>query len=114
MAREIIVVLTDDLDKESQADHSITIGWDGRNYYLDLSEKNYQALEQALRPYLDAAHRVERISGPGRRQTANSSNGQINKDVRKAIREWAREQGWAVSDHGRIPKEVIKAYNEAH
>lgn len=32
----------------------------------------------------------------------------------KAVRQWAREQGMEVSDKGRIPPDVLKAYSAAH
>lgn len=32
----------------------------------------------------------------------------------KVVRQWAREQGMEVSDKGRIPPDVLKAYNFRH
>jgi hypothetical protein len=32
----------------------------------------------------------------------------------KAIRDWAKSSGWAVSDRGRLPSNVVEAYDAAH
>jgi hypothetical protein len=32
----------------------------------------------------------------------------------KAIRDWAKTEGWAVSDRGRLPNNVVEAYDAAH
>ena len=110
MAQRTVTVLSDDLDgTESDDIQTVRFGLDGATYEIDLSPKNREALEQALSPYLDVARRAggRAASAPkksaGRRDAAQTS----------AIREWARKNGYTVSERGRIPREVEEAYSAA-
>jgi hypothetical protein len=38
----------------------------------------------------------------------------MDRELAGAIREWARKNGHAVSDRGRIPASVVDAYESAH
>ena len=107
MARQIITVLTDDLDG-GDADRTIEFGFDGVTYTIDLSEKNATKLRKALDPYLAVATKAGRTNG--RRSTAPVSRA-TNRETNQAIREWAVKNGWEVSERGRIPASVVEAYN---
>jgi hypothetical protein len=107
MARQIITVLTDDLDG-GDADRTIEFGLDGVTYTIDLSEKNAGKLRKALDPYLTVASRAGRAGG--RRAAAPVSRAN-SRETNQAIREWAAKNGWDVSERGRIPASVVQAYN---
>ena len=107
MARQIITVLTDDLDG-GDADRTIEFGVDGVTYTIDLSEKNAAKLRKALDPYLAVAIKAGRTNG--RRPAAPVSRAN-NRETNQAIREWAVKNGWEVSERGRIPASVVEAYN---
>ena len=64
MAKQIITLLTDDLDG-GDADRTIEFGLDGVNFTIDLSENNAGKLRKALEPYLTAAAKVGQDAGPG-------------------------------------------------
>ncbi len=111
MAKQVITVLTDDLDG-ADADRTIEFGLDGVNYTIDLSEKNAGKLRKALDPYLAAASRVGRTSANGRigaRGPAVPSR--TNRDQNQAIREWASKNGYEVSERGRIPAAIVDAFH---
>ena len=111
MAKQIITLLTDDLDG-GDADRTIEFGLDGVNYTIDLSEKNAGKLRKALDPYLSAASKVGRIGTSGRiasRRSAPSSRS--NRDQNQAIREWAAKNGFEVSERGRIPASIAEAFH---
>ena len=40
--------------------------------------------------------------------------GRMDREQAGAIRDWARKNGHAVSDRGRIPASVVEAYEAAH
>jgi hypothetical protein len=63
MAKQVITLLTDDLDG-GEADRTVEFGLDGVNYTIDLSEKNAGKLRKALDPFLNAATRVGRTPDP--------------------------------------------------
>jgi len=111
MAKQIITVLTDDLDG-GDADRTVEFGFDGVNYTIDLSEKNAGKLRKALDPYLAVASKAGRNGTNGRvpaRVAAAPSRS--NRDQNQAIREWATKNGYEVSERGRIPATIVEAFH---
>ena len=62
-----------------------------------------------LEPYVAAARKADSASAPTR-----PSRPVASKQDLKAVREWASANGYTVSDRGRVPNEVQKAYAAAH
>jgi hypothetical protein len=111
MAKQIITVLTDDLDG-GDADRTVEFGLDGVNYTVDLSEKNAGKLRKALDPYLAVASRVGRAGGSGRiASRVAAAPSRANRDQNQAIREWAAKNGYEVSERGRIPASIVEAFH---
>jgi len=104
MARKTIVEIVDDIDGRP-ADESITFALDGFTYEIDLSTANAGRLREGLAPFVEAARKA------GSAPTARKSPGNTgDREGSAEIRGWARQQGLAVNDRGRIPADVIKAY----
>jgi hypothetical protein len=106
MAQKVHVVLVDDLDG-GPADETVTFGLDGVGYEVDLSTANADRLREFLAPYVAGGRRIaggRRSSGKGRSSSGDSS----------AVRTWAKANGYAVSERGRIPAPVREAYDKAH
>src|SRR6478735_9498459 len=99
MAKTVITQVTDDLDGSNGAE-TISFGYRGTTYEIDLGRKNASAFDKMMKPYVDAGRKV---AGP-RSKRRPSSNGRRSRSASDlaAIREWARAQGYAVSDRGRI------------
>jgi hypothetical protein len=111
MAKQVITLLTDDIDG-GEADRTVEFGLDGVNYTIDLSEKNAGKLRKALDPFLNAATRVGRSGAVATaRRTAPASTGRASRDQNQAIREWANKNGFEVSERGRIPSHIVEAYH---
>lgn len=112
MAKQIVTLLTDDIDG-SQADRTIEFGLDGINYTIDLSEKNSGKLRKALDPYLAVASRAGRSTANGRiaARGAAPAPGRVDRDQNQAIREWATKNGYEVSGRGRIPSPIVEAFH---
>lgn len=108
MARKTFVELIDDLDG-STAEETVTFSLDGKAYELDLNAENAGRLRGALEEWIKPARRASSVGG-SRRRTSGPRTG---RDA-GPIREWARANGYEVSDRGRIPSEVEDAYNAAH
>jgi hypothetical protein len=110
MAQRVVVSVTDDLDGSDGAE-SISFGFDGLSYEIDLAPQNAARLGDALQPYIEAARRV-RAAGPaaasrrGTRQAPGSDPA--------AVRAWAASAGITVSGRGRIPASVTRQYEAAH
>ncbi len=111
MAKQILVVLTDDLDGGT-ADRTVEFAVDGVNYTIDLSEKNAGKLRKALDPFISAGNRVGRGNTDGRgRRGAGRAPVRADREQNKAIREWAVKNGHEVSERGRIPASVTEAFH---
>ena len=112
MAQRTIVQLIDDLDGSTSSDISrVEFGLDGLTYEIDLNESNAAALRDKLTPFVEAARRIggRAKSGTGRRAAGEGRS----KEETKAIRDWAKANGHEVSDRGRIPGNVIEAFEAA-
>jgi Lsr2 len=106
MAQKITVALEDDLDG-GPADETVRFAIGGTEYEIDLSSKNATTFRQQLAPYLAHA----RKAGRGQRsRPVRSSSGRQRSG---GIRAWAKDQGIAVSERGRIPASVIEQYQAA-
>ncbi len=108
MAQRVQVILEDDLDG-GDATETVTFGLDGVTYEIDLNDKNAAALRDALAGYVGAGRRVAGRRRSGSSSSSRSSSGELSK-----IREWARANGFEVSDRGRISQKVRDAYAKAN
>jgi Lsr2 len=108
------VVLTDDLDG-SEATQTISFRINGQEYEIDLSDENAQRFHQALEPYVASSRQVQRQVEPVRRGRGNGRrrNGSGREDIPQ-VRAWAQANGYDVSERGRIKKEILDAYDQAH
>src|SRR5215210_7513144 len=107
MTRTTQVILSDDLDENLSADETVSFALDGTSYEIDLADKNAKEMRDAFSRYVSAARKVgrgNRASGGGR---SRATGGRMDRD-------WARKNGHAVSDRGRIPASVVEAYEAAH
>ena len=109
MAQRVNIVLVDDIDG-GDADETVTFALDGTTYEIDLSSKNAGKLRDAVAPYVGHARKVGGRRAGGGRRAAASGNGPSARE----IREWARANGWNLSDRGRVAAEVRQAYEAAH
>jgi hypothetical protein len=107
VARITQVTLVDDVDG-SAADENVSFSLEGRQYQLDLSKKNAAKLRDALAPFVASARR-----GGGRGRSKMTQRPTADRERTTAIREWARQHGHKVADRGRIPADVIEAYEKA-
>ena len=107
MAQKITVALEDDVDG-GPADETVRFAIGGVDYEIDLSRKNAAAFRRQLAPFLDHARKVGRGA---RRRPGRSA---ASRDRSGAIRAWAKEQGIAVSDRGRISVSVVEQYEAAN
>ena len=110
MAQKVNVVLVDDIDG-SPAAETVTFGLDGISYEIDLTEDNAARLRDSLAEWVGHGRRVGGARRKGSRAvTKRSSVGSDNT----TIREWARANGYTVSERGRIKADVIEAFNAAN
>lgn len=110
MAQKVQVILVDDIDG-GEATETVSFSLDGSSYDIDLSAENATRLREAFAPYVGQARRGGRPAvGRARRTAPVRPAGNDNA----AIRAWAKENGRAVSERGRISGEIREAYEQAH
>jgi len=109
MAQKVQVVLVDDLDGGS-ADETVTFSLDGVSYEIDLSHENAAALRDAFAPYVGHGRRV---GGPRRSTGRGSARGKGATNPAE-VREWAKTQGIAVNERGRISADLQAKFDAAH
>jgi hypothetical protein len=113
MAQKVKIILEDDLEGGA-ADETVRFGLDGGQFEIDLSSDNAAKLREAIRPFAAKARRVQtRSARGGSGKAASSSSGQARNPETAMIRQWAKENGYNVSDRGRIHQEVQDAYYAA-
>lgn len=105
MARKTQVLLVDDIDG-SDATNTVTFGLDGVAYEIDLNDDNAQQLRSTLEKWTALARRT---GGRAKRGTGVGTGSDAAK-----IRQWAVENGYEVSERGRIRADVREAYAKAN
>ena len=124
MARRIVHQLVDDLDGtvlEVGSGETVLFSLDGTAYEIDLTDDNAAALRAALGPYISAARSVSaRAAAPRGTASAGGSAGGPRRQKRAGqrdyapVRAWAAENGYTLSERGRVPAAVLEAYDAAH
>jgi hypothetical protein len=117
MAERILRQLIDDLDGTEIADgtgEKIEFAVRGVTYRIDLSKNNVAKFEKALAPFIESAAKVSGSRGRARGPRRSRSTNRLPKEELSAIRAWAAKQGHKVSTRGRIPGNVVQAYEAAH
>ena len=115
MAQKVTVTLVDDLDGGT-AEDTVEFGIDGVSYEIDLSVSNAAKLRDSLADYVSHARKAggrRKAAGPVRR-ASSGGRASVDREQNAAIREWARKNGFNVSDRGRIPAEVLDAYHKGN
>jgi hypothetical protein len=109
MAQKVNIILTDDLDG-GEATETVRFALDGGQFEIDLSAGNATKLREAVSPFKAAARKVTASKNQrGAKPAASSSK---NSDT-PLIRQWAKDNGYEVSDRGRIHEEIRAAYYAA-
>lgn len=110
MAQQTIFELVDDLDG-SPAEETVSFAIDGVEFVIDLSTENAARLRDTLAEFVGHSRRTGGRKQRGAVAVAQNGNG---KPAGQAVREWARSQGEAVAERGRIPQALVMRFQEAH
>lgn len=101
-------VIESDLSGRLDAER-VTFGLGGTWYEIDLTDDERQGLEKALGEYLAKGRTATSLKPAPRKMVPTTTH-----EEREKIREWGRKNGFDFAPYGRIPKEVMRAYDEAH
>jgi hypothetical protein len=109
MAQKVHIVLEDDIDG-GEAAETVVFGLDGTTYEIDLNAGNAAGLRDALAPYIGHG-RKQAPAGRRGRPPGSASSGRHSA---REVRDWARANGFKVTDRGRVAREVQEAFDAAH
>lgn len=118
MAKQTLII--DDLSGDTGA-RTRQFSLEGVEYEIDLTDASFATLKSALKPFI----KVARATGSGRSRAAAPARARRVSGSRPArgaskapteaavIRAWARSQGLAVTERGRVAPELRAAWEAA-
>lgn len=114
MARQIVFV--DDITGETGAE-TVSFGWDGRYFNIDLTMEGRDELESLLAPYLHFGQDEGKMELGGRPKKPTASlhdpdHGKHSREELDACTAWASEKKLNLNERGRIPADVWRAWRQ--
>lgn len=109
MAQKTVVRLVCDITGEEAAE-TVRFSLDGALYEIDLIGPKADELRGVLAPFITAGRRQG--ATPARRRRGGATAPRATSGTADA-REWARANGFEVSDRGRISREILTQYEAA-
>lgn len=104
MAQRVQVILIDDITG-GDASETVNFSLDNVSYEIDLSADNAAQLRKDFEKWVNAGRRVSS-------RRASSSRARTNDSAK--VRAWAKDNGYEVSERGRISAEIREAYSKAN
>lgn len=123
MAKQVTTQLVDDIDGsviDDESGETIEFAVSGVEYVIDMKTKNANEFHRKLDYYIEHATRVggrkRRPSPSVAASTSATSTAATRRDPAqtRAIRQWAADNDYEISDRGRIPESIVEAYDAAH
>jgi hypothetical protein len=94
------------------AEETVTFAVDGTTYAFELCPEHLKEFQETVGRYVAAARRADQPRR-GRRRAEGGRGRHAGADLSE-VRDWARSQGYKVSNRGRISAEVQEAYEAAN
>lgn len=116
MAQKVQVLLVCDLCvSENEGTETLSFALDGSAYEIDVCADHAAEVRDTMAGFVGAARRAGRsAASPARGKARATGRAGADREQLQAMREWARKNGFKVSDRGRIAKDVVDAYHAGH
>jgi hypothetical protein len=118
MAKKTIEIITSDLsgeELERGQGRTVVFSVEDSAYSIDLTDDEAKEFHETLSKYTSVASR--RSSRPAQSRKSSGSNGSSGSgrtsEELAHVRAWAKENGYEVSERGRIKAEVLEAFDKA-
>jgi len=117
MAQVSQVVLTCDVHEgDAEAADTVTFTVEGKSYECELCEPHLAEFHEAMEVWSSHSRpaRAARASQGASSRAPRRRTGTNGAPSASVVREWARSQGLEVSSRGRVPAELLVAFEAAH
>jgi hypothetical protein len=118
MAQKVILTC-DAHGDDTKADETVLFAVGNNSYEIELCKTHAKKFHDALSPFVAASRKLNsagrkpsatrRPAPSGGRRSGRRSAGGGSADL-SAVREWARANGYQVSERGRVSSTVLEAY----
>ena len=110
MGQKVEVLFICDVNDCGIADaRTVTVSLDGAAAEVELCAEHERELEEGVSWAMQIGRALQARYEPVRRRARSGDRGTFGDNA--AIRSWARANGWPdLGDRGRIPREVLEAY----
>jgi hypothetical protein len=95
----------------SEAVETIQFSIDGARYEIDLNAKHAKKLRDGIAKFVGGARKV---SGTTKRPGRSRHSVRHSREHLQAVRDWARRQGYELSDRGRVPAAIMAEFDASH
>jgi len=94
---------------------TIRIALENVTYEIDLSADNAARLREKLARFVDCGKKVT-THPRGRKQSSRGIviSARVGREQAQAVRNWAGNNGYTLSERSRLPKNVQEAFDNAH
>ena len=111
VAQKLSVTYACDFDEREipQGQHRLRrFSIDGRDYEIDLCLRHSERFDEAVSSFATHARKASARPVRTKRRTA------AHRKHSAQVRAWARANGFALSERGRIPSDVVSRYESTH
>lgn len=98
--------LSGDLIPEGEGE-TVNYAVNGRSFEIDLTAQEASDFHRTLEPFVAVSRRV------GKSGDSKKSRSTGDREKLQEIRNWARGEGYEVSERGRISQNILEAYEKA-
>jgi hypothetical protein len=119
MAKKTIEIITSDLsgeELERGQGRTVVFSVEDSAYSIDLTDDEAKEFHETLRKYTSVAARRSSRPAQSRKTSSGSSgssgSGRTSEELAH-VRAWAKENGYEVSERGRIKAEILEAFDKA-
>lgn len=112
VATKTVTTLVDDIDGSTDDVVTCAFGLGDGSFEIDLNAAHREELESVLAKFVAAARPI-RHTPPARTRRTEPAPRPAGDDSH-AIRQWAKDNGFDVSERGRMSKSIVEAYAAAH
>ena len=112
MAERTVITMVDDIDGSTDDVVTCAFGLGDSHFEIDLNAAHREELESVLGKFVAAGRQIRGEKAAGQQRPAKVDRS--DQQQAHAIRQWAKDNGYDVSERGRISRTLVEAFEAAH